>query len=626
MTDRTGSPRTDHAAAVGADASGASVRRVHTMPFGAEPGPDRTRFRLWAPGAAQVELGLGEGASTRWRRLTGTRDGWYEALAARAPAGTRYRYRIDGELEVPDPASRYNPGDVHGASEVVDPRSFAWTDGQWRGRPWHEASIYELHVGTFSPEGTFRGVEQRLDHLVDLGVTALELMPLADFPGRHNWGYDGVLPYAPDARYGTPDDLKSLVAAAHARGLMVFVDVVYNHFGPDGNYLPRIAPGFFTDRHRTPWGAGLNFDGPDAHVVRDFFVHNALYWLDEFHVDGLRLDAVHAILDDSEPDLLTELARAVHAGPGRTRHVHLVLENDRNEARRLARDEARRPLSYTAQWNDDLHHVVHHLLTGEAAGYYADYADDPLARLGRCLAEGFAYQADPSRFRNGEPRGEPSAHLPPEAFVNFVQNHDQVGNRAFGERLHALASAGALRGALAAVLLAPSPPLLFMGEEFGADTPFLFFCDFGGDLARAVREGRRAEFAGFPPFDDAAKAETIPDPGDPRTHAQSRLDWDSVGRAPHDGWLAFYRALLARRMTSIVPLVPRVVPGGARYEVRDGTLTVRWPLDDAGALVLVTRPGPGPWPAARASAATIFETSPDAAGWRTRWSLERASG
>jgi maltooligosyltrehalose trehalohydrolase len=626
MNDRPGLQRTDDGAAPEATGSRARVHRTHTMPFGAEPGPAGTRFRLWAPGAARVELGLGEGASTRWRALTGTRDGWYEALVAKAPAGTRYRYRIDGKLEVPDPASRFNPGDVHGASEVVDPASFAWTDADWRGRPWHEASIYELHVGTFSPEGTFRGVEQRLDHLVRLGVTALELMPLADFPGRHNWGYDGVLPYAPDASYGTPDDLKSLVAAAHARGLMVLVDVVYNHFGPEGNYLPRIAPTFFTDRHHTPWGAGLNFDGPDSHVVRDFFLHNALYWLEEFHVDGLRLDAVHAIQDDSDPDVLTELARAVHAGPGRDRHVHLVLENDCNDPRRLARDDARRPLHFTAQWNDDLHHVVHHLLTGEAAGYYADYADDALARLGRCLAEGFAYQGEPSSYRSGAPRGASSAELPPEAFVNFLQNHDQVGNRAFGERLHRLAAPEALRGALAAVLLAPSPPLVFMGEEFGADTPFLFFCDFGGDLARAVRDGRRAEFAGFPPFDDPAAAATIPDPGDPQTVAQSRLDWDSLERTPHDEWLSVYRTLLARRRTSIVPIVPHIVPGGARYEARDGTLTVRWPLDDGRTLVLVTSPSDGPWPSLAEGATPIFETVPGTKAWRTHWSIERASG
>ena len=624
MTDRGAARDADKAAADATD-PGASRPRMHTMPFGAEPGPDGTRFRLWAPGAQRVELGLVDGGSTRWRRLARTLDGWHEALHARAPAGTRYRYRIDDELEVPDPASRYNPGDVHGDSEVVDPRSFSWSDGDWRGRPWHEAVIYELHVGTFTPEGTFGGVEQRLDHLVELGVTALELMPLADFPGGRNWGYDGVLPFAPDARYGTPDDLKSLVAAAHARGLMVLVDVVYNHFGPEGNYLPRIAPAFFTDRHRTPWGAGLNFDGRDAHVVRDFFVHNALYWLEEFHVDGLRLDAVHAILDDSDPDFLTELARAVHAGPGRDRHVHLVLENDRNESRRLARDAARRPLLYTAQWNDDLHHVVHHLLTGETAGYYADYADDALARLGRCIAEGFAYQADPSRLRNGEVRGEPSGHLPPEAFVNFLQNHDQVGNRAFGERLHALASPDALRGALAAVLLAPSPPLLFMGEEFGALTPFVFFCDFGGDLAQAVREGRRAEFAGFAPFHDEAAAASIPDPVDARTFEQSRLDWDAARRPPHDAWLSFYRRLLGLRTTSIVPLVPHIVPGTASHAVHDGALTVRWPLDDGRALVVVTRPSAGAWPVAPADATPILEIAPDSGGWRTRWSVERTS-
>ncbi len=321
------------------------MKRAHAMPFGAAPGPEGVRFRLWAPGAGRVELELDDTTYPPSLPMLAAGGGWFELVTHQAGPGTRYRYRIDGELAVPDPASRFNPGDVHGASAVVEPRAFDWSDGDWTGRPWHEAVIYELHVGTFSPAGTFRGVRERLDYLVALGVTAIELMPLADFPGARNWGYDGVLAFAPDASYGTPDELKALVAAAHAHGLMILIDVVYNHFGPEGNYLPRVAPPFFTDRHPTPWGAGLNFDGPDSRVVRDFFLHNALYWLEEFHADGLRLDAVHAIVDDSRPDFLTELARAVHEGPGRDRHVHLVLENDRNEARRLARDAKRHPLT-----------------------------------------------------------------------------------------------------------------------------------------------------------------------------------------------------------------------------------------------------------------------------------------
>ena len=561
------------------------MKRLHRMPFGAEPDEHGVRFRLWAPGAARVELGLGDaGGELRWRSVAAAGDGWYETTSPEARPGSRYRYRLDGADVVPDPAARFNPGDVHGDSEVVDPRAFDWTDTGWRGRAWHEAVIYELHVGTFTPAGTFRAAIERLDHLVGLGITAVELMPVADFPGARNWGYDGVLPYAPDARYGTPDDLKTLVVAAHARGLMVLLDVVYNHFGPEGNYLYRMAPPFFTERHQTPWGAALDFEGPHARAVRDFFVHNALYWLEEFHLDGLRLDAVHAIVDGSKPDILAEIAQAVHEGPGRERAIHLVLENDRNDAHRLARDAQRRPLQYTAQWNDDFHHAMHRLVTGETASYYADYADDPVRRIGRCLAEGFAFQGERSPFR-GAPRGEASTSLPPEAFVNFLQNHDQVGNRALGERLHALVPAPALRVALAVLLLAPSPPLLFMGEEFGAATPFQFFCDFGDDLAASVREGRGREFAGLM---DAGTE--IPDPAAAATSARSTLDWDSVKRPPHADWLAFYRELLACRHARIVPLVPRVVPGRAAYACPDTrALDVRWPLDQGGALVLHAR-------------------------------------
>jgi maltooligosyltrehalose trehalohydrolase len=579
---------------------------ITLAPFGATVTGDGVRFRLWAPSASAVELEL-DGRMHPMRELPG---GWYEHEAHGAAPGAHYRYRIDGELFVPDPASRFNPDDVHGASVVVDPNAFAWTDAGWQGRPWHEAVVYELHVGTFSPEGTFAGVAARLDHLVELGVTAIELMPLADFPGRRNWGYDGVLPFAPDASYGTPDDLRSLVDAAHARNLMVLIDVVYNHFGPEGNYLHRIAQPFFTERHRTPWGAAIDFEDAASEPVREFFIQNALCWLGEFHADGLRLDAVHAIVDGSSPDFLTELARRVRDGPGRERAVHLVLENDRNEAHRLAPD------LYTAQWNDDFHHVAHHLLTGERNGYYADYANEPLALLGRCLAEGFAYQGDPSPYRKQERRGQPSAHLPPGAFVNFLQNHDQVGNRALGERLHALAPPGKLRSMLAIFLLAPSIPLLFMGEEFGADTPFLFFCDFDGDLARAVRDGRRAEFAGFPPFDDEEKAATIPDPGARSTVERSRLDWDALGRARHRDWLALYRELLALRASRIVPLIPLIVAGAARFRASEESLEVTWPLRGARTLRLAVNAAPG-----QPSGEPIYESTPGDA-WSVRWSID----
>ena len=467
----------------------------------------------------------------------------------------------------------------------MDPGAFQWEDGGWRGRPWEEAAIYELHVGTFSPAGTFAGVEARLDYLSELGVTALELMPVADFPGRRGWGYDGVLPFAPDATYGRPEGLKRLIAAAHARGLMVLLDVVYNHFGPDGNYLHLYAPQFFTERHHTPWGAAFNFDGDRSRPVRDFFVHNALYWLEEFHADGLRFDAVHAIADDSRPDILEELAAAIRNGPGRSRHVHLVLENDANQARYLRRaTDGGAPL-YDAQWNDDVHHAFHVMLTGESDGYYADYAGEPTRLLGRSLAEGFAYQGEPSRHREGRARGERSAALPPAAFVSFLQTHDQVGNRAFGERLAALAEEPALRAATVAWLLAPAPPMLFMGEEFGAATPFLYFCDFDGELAAAVRDGRRREFAQFARFADARVRDRIPDPNDPDTFARSKLDWTSTGRPPHARWLALYRRLLALRRQWLVPRLAGMTGYAGHFAVLgEGALACRWQLGDGAIL------------------------------------------
>ncbi len=340
-----------------------TVRRAHRMPFGASPVADgSTRFRLWSPGADRVELWLEEPK----RAVPMPRDagGWAEYVSREAPAGTRYRYRIDGELLVPDPAARYQPGDVHGASEVVDPLAYAWHDGAWAGLPPERLVFYELHVGTFTPEGTYAAAAGKVDHLASLGVTAVEVMPLADFPGRRGWGYDGVLLFAPESGYGRPEDLKALVDACHARGLAVFLDVVYNHFGPEGNYLHRYAPAFFSPHHRSLWGDGINYDGPGAEIVRSFMIHNVLYWLEEFHLDGLRLDAVNAIVDDSSAHLLVELGRAVAEGPGRERPVHLILENGANEARYLDRKAGRRPL-YQAQWNDDVHHALHILLTGE---------------------------------------------------------------------------------------------------------------------------------------------------------------------------------------------------------------------------------------------------------------------
>ena len=553
------------------------------MPFGAELGDEGTvRFRLWAPNASDVSVVLDDSRELEMA----SSEGWFEVLTE-AGAGTRYRFKIDHDKLVPDPASRFQPSGVHEASEVVDPLVFEWSDHEWRGRPWKEAVIYELHVGTFTPEGTFAGAEKKLDYLADLGVTAIELMPLSSFPGQRNWGYDGVLPFAPAAPYGRPDDLKRFINAAHARNLMVFLDVVYNHFGPEGNYLPLYAPQLFTERHKTAWGPTINFDSAGSAVVREFFIHNALYWLEEYHFDGLRLDAVNAIRDESEPQFLLELAEQVRHHLPADRHVHLMLENDDNAAHYLKHDENRRAQLYSAQWNDDIHHALHVLVTGETDGYYSDYASKPTWQLGRCLAEGFAYQGDVSLYRDGKTRGEPSSQLPPTCFVSFLQNHDQIGNRALGERITQLADAATIRVALACMLLAPSPPLLFMGEEFGAATPFLFFCDFAPELALDVKKGRCAEFSRFAQFSSPEAQARIPDPNDEKTFLATKLDWASIKQPSHREWLEYYRELLSLRRDQIVPRTENMATEKARFEVLGSrAVLVRWSFPD-GDLTLV---------------------------------------
>jgi maltooligosyltrehalose trehalohydrolase len=614
------------------EAAGAgAMQRRHEMPFGATLlGDGRTRFRLWAPALREVVLELATPSARAALPMSAAGEGWHQLTCA-APCGTRYAFRVDASIAVPDPASRFNPEDVHAPSMVVDPLAYAWRETGWRGRPWEEAVIYELHVGTFTPAGTFAGVIERLDHLADLGVTALELMPVAEFPGGRNWGYDGVLPFAPDARYGTPEELKRLVDAAHERGLMVLLDVVYNHFGPEGNYLHLYAPQFFNPARHTPWGAAIDFDGAAARTVRDFFVHNALYWLEEYCFDGLRLDAVHAIADGSSPDIVEEIARAAQAGPGRERHVHVVLENDHNCTRYLARDGAGRPLAAVAQWNDDVHHAAHVLLTGERDGYYADYADRPLERLGRCLAEGFAYQGEPSPYRGGAARGEPSAGLPASAFVNFLQTHDQVGNRAFGERIGKLAAPAAVDAMLACLLLAPAPPMLFMGEEFDASSPFLFFCDFGPDLAAAVRDGRREEFGRFERFRDAAARNAIPDPGDAATFERSKLDWAQAELPGHADRLALVRRLLALRHRHVAPRLARHRPPGTFDAAPPGALAVRWAFTDGAVLHLAANLAPEPSRLAPPPGAVVYANAAALSGgragpWSVLFSIEEEAG
>jgi malto-oligosyltrehalose trehalohydrolase len=508
---------------------------------------------------------------------------------------------------------------VHGPSEVIDPAAHVWRDAGWAGRPWHEAVIYELHVGSFTPEGTFRAAIDRLDHLACLGITAIELMPVGDFPGRRNWGYDGVLPYAPDSSYGRPEDLKEFIQAAHGRGLMVLLDVVYNHFGAEGNYLSVYAPEFFTERRHTQWGAAINFDGPKSGPVREFIIENALYWILEYYLDGLRLDAVHAIADDSPRHIVDELAERVRAAAGE-RHVHLLLENEENQASHLARDIRRGACHYTAQWNDDVHHVLHVAATGEGQGYYADYLGDT-ARLGRALAEGFAFQGEVMTCR-GTPRGERSAHLPPLGFVAFIQNHDQIGNRAFGERITALARPEAVRAIAAVSMLLPQVPMLFMGEEWAAAQPFPFFCDMGPELADAVREGRRAEFATFADFRDEEKRARIPDPQAEATFVAAKLVWCDARRPGNADWLAWYRRILGVRRNVIMPLLPRIVHGGTWQVLGPGAVLVRWEWD-TGELALLAVLSDAPLRDAPVPAGQLIWREGQGSGpWSVRWFLD----
>ena len=532
------------------------LRTLETWPHGAIMlDAQHTRFALWAPDAFYVSVELENGKSIA---MLPQAEGWFET-EIKCPAGTRYRYNIDGEKDVPDPASRAQASDVHGWSLVVDPLAYPWRQSNWQGRPWHEAVIYELHVGAL---GGYAEVEKHLPRLAELGVTAIELMPLAQFPGERNWGYDGVLPYAPQSSYGSPEQLKHLIDSAHEHGLAVILDVVYNHFGPDGNYLGQYAKGFFQDDVHTPWGAGIDFDRRE---VRNFFLDNALMWLLEYRFDGLRLDAVHAI---DNPGFLQELARRVRQQVDIGRHVWLVLENELNQASLLQHD-------FDAQWNDDFHNVLHVLLTAETDAYYSDFAEKPTAKLARCLGEGFIYQGDTTR--HGHARGEPSADLPPTAFVAFLQNHDQIGNRALGERLHQLCPPQALKAATTLLLMSPMIPLMFMGDEVNASEPFLFFTDHHGELAEAVREGRRNEFADFAAFQDLERRERIPDPNALPTFVQSTPSFADNEHAQ------FYRHLLSLRHRHIVPHLPGSVALGAQV-LADGAVSARWRLGNGSLL------------------------------------------
>lgn len=537
------------------------------MPFGAEiEEGESVHFSIFAPSAAAVKLAL-EG-SAEPLAMNAHSAGWHELTTSAAHAGTPYRFVLPDGSAVPDPASRYQPEDVHGPSEVIDPCAYAWHDQSWRGRPWAEAILYEIHIGAFTQEGTFRGAMARLDHLAALGVTALELMCIADFAGTRNWGYDGVLLYAPDSVYGRPEDLKAFIDAAHARGLMVILDVVYNHFGPEGNYLPRYFPRICTDRHCTPWGPALNFDGEGSEQVREFIIHNALYWIEEFHVDGLRLDAAHAMIDTGPRHILDELADRVHTVAG-DRTVHLILEYEQNIARRLLRDSRGEATLYTAQWNHD----ITHLLGASMAGGCEQQGggDEETDRLGKALAEGFVIAAQ----SDGQAAECPP--VPPTAYTAFIQTHDLIGNRIFGERIYALATPAAVRAVAAIYLLGPQIPMMFMGDEFGASTPFPYFCDFHGELAEAVRKGRREQLAKQEPRPDAETLERAPDPQAEATFRSAKLRWAEADEGAHAEWVEWYRSLLSARREAIVPLLHGIAESCGEYQVvGPGALAIRW--------------------------------------------------
>lgn len=548
-------------------------------------------FRVWAPGASTVELALRDQRTPMRREEDGS---W--TTRARADDGDAYAFVVDGD-ELPDPRSGSQPDGVHARSRVVRHDAYAWQDAGFRAPPLEGAILYELHVGTFTPEGTFDGAVARLDHLVALGVTHVELLPVAAFDGTHGWGYDGVALYAPFAPYGGPEGLKRLIDACHARGLGVVLDVVYNHLGPSGNYLGRFGP-YFTERYRTPWGAAVNYDDAGSDAVRRFVIDNAVGWVRDYHVDGLRLDAVHAIFDFSATHVLEELTRAVHAaGAALGKHVAVIAESDLNDPRLLHAPEAG-GYGLDAQWSDDVHHALHAALTGERHGYYEDFG--PLAELARALERGWAYDGRYSPHRRRR-HGRGTSGLDGTRFVVFLQNHDQVGNRATGERLEHLAGAARARIGAALLLTSPFVPLLFQGEEWAASSPFQYFTSHPDEeLANAVREGRKREFAAF------AWQGEVPDPQDAETLRRSCLDWSELRAEPHAAMLRWYRDLIRLRRSEPDLCDPRlertrvsfdedrrwlvVERGGVAVVCNLATAEQRVPLPGAGRNVLLASP------------------------------------
>jgi maltooligosyltrehalose trehalohydrolase len=534
--------------------------------FGAIPSQDGVRFRVWASSAAQVQLQLHSGAAAGTHPLADTGDGVYETWIKGARSGDRYSYVLDGEAPLPDPASRFQPDGVHGPSQVVDPNAFAWTDERWQPRPAPDLVIYELHVGTFSAEGTFAGVEQRLPYLRDLGITAIELMPVADFAGRRNWGYDGVALFAPSRAYGTPDELRRLINSAHAHGLSVMLDVVYNHLGPEGAYLPRFSRGYLTGKHRTPWGEAVDLASP---LVRRFILDNAMHWIREYHFDGLRLDATHALIEDDSKPIVRELADLTDATFSKPVIVHA--EDHRNLAI-MVEDEAIGGWGLEGVWADDFHHVVRRLTAGDSHSYFGDF-EGTAQELATVMQDGWLYSGRHSAHLNVT-RGTDPERVPMHRFVVCVQNHDQIGNRAMGERLHQSIAPETWRAASVLLLTAPMTPLLFMGQEWAASAPFQYFTDLDPSVGSLVTEGRRKEFGGFPEFSEPAARERIPDPQAEGTFRSSQLRWDEQSEGEHQRSLALYRALLSLRRSEPA-LSGSTETCGAAHAPDDETIVVR---------------------------------------------------
>jgi maltooligosyltrehalose trehalohydrolase len=518
---------------------------VRRLPIGAEPQSEGgVHFRVWAPRCREVAVEI-EGLEPA--ALQSVTDGYFSLWSLPARAGMRYRFRLDrGERALPDPASRFQPEGPHGPSEIVDPGDFAWTDGAWHGQAREQLVIYEMHVGTFTPEGSWEAASRELPALAELGITCLEIMPVAEFPGRFGWGYDGVNLFAPTRLYGRPVDFHRFVDRAHALGIAVILDVVYNHIGPDGNYLKSFSAAYFTDRYDNEWGEAINFDGLDSGRAREFFVANAGYWIDEYHLDGLRLDATQQIFDRSEDHVIAAIVRQVRsAGRGRTTFV--VGENEQQQTR-LVRPPERAGYGLDALWNDDFHHSATVALTGHHEAYYSDYRGRPREFVA-AAKHGFLYQGQRYQWQQ-KARGSPALDLPAECFVVFLQNHDQIANSGTGERCHALTSPGRLRAMTAYFLLMPGIPMLFQGQEFAASSPFFYFADHEIELSRDVREGRRSFLAQFPSLATSEMQAKLADPGDIDTFRRSVLDLGE--RQRHASIYALHRDLLALRRTDPV--------------------------------------------------------------------------